>query len=760
MQFFTKAFLFWKGGCALAQQYAEIIIDISTQALDRIFTYSVPVHLQDSVTVGCQVTIPFGASNRVRKGYVMGLKEEPGYDAAKVKEIVSIEQDASLVEGQLLKLASWMKEQYGSTLIQALMTVLPAKDRLSVKQERIFRLVPEREQIIEYIAECDRKHHVAKSRMLQALLQKPTMTKSELNQQFHITESTIRSLLQENIIAETKERTFRNPMEAETGVLPVHELNEEQRKAFHIFQQNYDAGDMRTYLLKGVTGSGKTEVYLAMIEHILKQKKQAIVLIPEIALTYQTVRRFANRFGDQVTLIHSRLSKGEKQDQLERARNGQVQVVIGPRSALFVPFQNLGLIIIDEEHEPSYKSETSPKYHTRETAIERARLAGASVVLGSATPSVESYQQALDGKYVLLSIKNRTAGSRLPAVQIVDMRRELAQHNFSMFSDPLRNLIKRGLERREQSILFINRRGYASFVSCRKCGYVVKCSHCDVSLKLHGKDTLKCHYCGYEARTPKVCPECGSNYIRSFGTGTEKVEEQLKKEFPHARIMRMDADTTRKKGSHEQLVRAFANQEADILVGTQMIVKGHDFANVTLVGALAADLSLFEHDFRSSERTFDLLTQAAGRAGRGDKEGNVVIQTYQPEQYSIVTAASQNYEHFFSQEASYRKLMKYPPYSHMLAIFMAAIKESELQLEADRIAKRIQQSAPSDLAVIGPSEASVYKVNDFYRKVIYLKHTDYQQLVYQKNLLEQYIHSEQFMTKTRIYFDFNPMTMY
>ena len=744
----------------MAEQYADIIIDISTQSLDRIFTYKIPSHMQNCITVGCQVTIPFGASNQVRKGYVMGIKEQAGYDTAKVKEIVSIVQDATPVEGQLLKLAAWMKEQYGSTLIQSLMTVLPAKEKMSVKQERVLSLVLDPEKTMAYIAECERKHYVAKARLLKALLQQNAMTKTEIQHSLKISESTIRSLLKDNVIEEKKERTFRNPMMTEEGILPVYELNPEQKKAFSVFQKHYDAGESQTYLLKGVTGSGKTEVYLAMIEHILKQEKQAIVLIPEIALTYQTVRRFANRFGDKVTLIHSRLSKGEKYDQLERARNGEVQVVIGPRSALFVPFPNLGLIIIDEEHEASYKSETSPKYHTRETAIERARLAGASVVLGSATPSIESYQKAQEGSYILLTMENRTAGAVLPKVQIVDMRKELSQQNFSMFSRTLHNLIKRGLQRREQTILFINRRGYASFVSCRKCGYVVKCSHCDVSLKLHGKDTLKCHYCGYSTKAPVVCPECGSNYIRSFGTGTEKVVEQLQNEFPEARILRMDADTTRKKGSHERLVQAFANQQADILVGTQMIVKGHDFANVTLVGALAADLSLFEHDFRSSERTFDLLTQAAGRAGRGEKEGNVVIQTYQPEQYSIVSAASQDYDRFFAQEASYRKVMHYPPYSHMLAVFMASVKEEDVQSEAEKVVNRIRQNAGSDLAIIGPSEASIYKVNDFYRKVIYLKHANYQQLVYQKNLLEQYIHSELFTTKTRIYFDFDPMTMY
>ena len=742
------------------QPYAEIIIDISTQSLDRIFTYAVPQHLQSAISVGCQVTIPFGNANRYRKGYVMGLKEEPGFDKDKIKEIVSVDQDASLVEGQLLQLGQWMKEQYGATLVQSLMTVLPVKTGVKEKHQRYFALAKSKEQIEEYMAQCERRHYVAKCRLLKALLQQPVVTKEYINQQLHVAESTIQSLLKEGYIQEEKQRLFRNPAIAKQGEHPRHSLNEEQREAVRIFQEEYAKEQRKTYLLKGVTGSGKTEVYLAMIEYVLEQKKQAIVLIPEIALTYQTVRRFANRFGEKVTVIHSKLSKGEKYDQLERARRGEVEVVIGPRSALFTPFANLGLIIIDEEHETSYKSETSPKYHTRETAIERARLAGASVVLGSATPSGESYQKAMTGEYCLLLLKQRAANAVLPKVQIVDMREELAQHNFSMFSNLLKQKIRQRLERKEQTMLFINRRGYASFVSCRKCGYVVKCSHCDVSLKLHGKDNLKCHYCGYHTKAPVICPECGSQYIRSFGTGTEKVVEQIQKEFPDARVIRMDADTTKHKGGHEKLIQQFMNQQADILVGTQMIVKGHDFPNVTLVGALAADLSLFEQDFRSSERTFDLLTQAAGRAGRGWKEGDVIIQTYQPQQYSIVSASTQNYEDFYAQEVAYRKLMHYPPFHHMLAVFLVAEKESSVQMEADAVVRLIEKEKDKKLAVIGPSEASIYKMNDLYRKVMYLKHQDYQELVKCKNKIEQYIHSDAYMTNTRIYFDFDPMTMY
>lgn len=746
-------------------KYAEIIVDISTQALDHIFTYAIPKELLSEVHVGCRVVIPFGRGNQERHGYVMRIKNQAQYHEDKIKPILRVLMEADLVEEQLIKLAYWMKEQYGSTLIQALMTVLPVKAKSSGKEVRYLHLEIDDRKGQALCLEYEKKHYVGKLRLLEAMRKDKVISKALVKHSLHIADSTIKAMLRDGIITERAVRTYRNPPTGEAAALPTHRLNEEQQAVCQSFWKDYDAGIRNTYLLYGVTGSGKTEVYLQMIEQVLLSGREAIVLIPEIALTYQTVQRFSSRFGEQVTVIHSRLSKGERYDQFERARKGEVKVVIGPRSALFVPFAHLGLIIIDEEHETSYKSESPPKYHARETAIERARLAGASVVLGSATPSVESFYRAGKGQYQLLTMKNRAAGAILPEVSIIDMRKELEAKNFSMFSRKLHSLLHDRLAKGEQSILFINRRGYASFVSCRKCGYVVKCSHCDVSLKLHGKSRLVCHYCGYEQVMPAACPECGSSYIRSFGTGTQKVEEQLKKEFPAARVLRMDADTTKGKEGHEKLLTAFANQEADILIGTQMIVKGHDFPNVTLVGALAADMSLFEQDFRSSERTFDLLTQAAGRAGRGEKAGQMVIQTYQPEQYSIVTAAAQDYEAFYKEEMAYRSLLSYPPKSHMLAIFMASEKQDKVETHAGLLAAFIRPfCTPKDkehcLKLIGPSEAAVYKVQDIYRKLLYVKGVYYEDLVKVKNRVEQYCMEQEIVKDTRVYFDFDPMTMY
>lgn len=740
-------------------QYAQIIIDISTQALDRIFTYRIPEELSGKVVVGAQVRIPFGQGNRERMGYVMGLTDFPGYEEDKIKEILSVEMDAHLVESQLLRLAYWMKEQYGATLVQALATVLPFKSKTAAKQVKYLELLVPAEEAGRLETEYEKKHYVAKVRLLHCLKEDQVIEKQTAIHALHIPDSTIKALCRDQVIKESSVRSFRNPETGSQYALAVHPLNEEQQAAYEHFRADYENGKRGTYLLYGVTGSGKTEVYLQMIEYVLSKGKDAIVLIPEIALTYQTVRRFSNRFGEQVTVIHSRLSKGERYDQFERAKNGQVKVVIGPRSALFVPLKDVGLIIMDEEHESSYKSDNPPKYHARETAIERARLSGASVVLGSATPSIESFYRAEQGMYTKLTLSHRAAEALLPKVEVVDMRQELKAGNFSMFSRSLAAAIEERLYRKEQSMLFINRRGYAGFVSCRNCGYVVKCSHCDVSLKLHGKTRLICHYCGHEEALPRVCPSCGSSYIRAFGTGTEKVEEELKKRFPSARVLRMDADTTRKKGGHDAILKAFANQEADILVGTQMIVKGHDFSNVTLVGALAADMSLFEQDFRAAEKTYDLLTQAAGRAGRAEKPGEMIIQTYQPEQYSIKAAAYKDYEAFYKEEIAYRRLLSYPPAAHMLVVFLAADTSVEVTDAADRVASYLKE-IDEKLMVIGPSEASIYKVQDVYRKLLYIKHKEYARLVMIKDRLEALYNKEEWRKRVRIYFDFDPMTMY
>ena len=497
---------------------------------------------------------------------------------------------------------------------------------------------------------------------------------------------------------------------------------------------------------------------MEMIQSVVQSGRQAIVLIPEIALTYQTVMRFVRVFGNRVSIMNSRLSAGERYDQMMRAKNGEIDVMIGPRSALFTPFEHLGLIVIDEEHETTYKSEQVPRYHARETAIERARIEGAGVVLGSATPSLEAFEGCRRGQYRLLRLTQRVKKQKMAEVSVIDMRKELQKGNRSILSDCLREKIEDRLKRREQVMLFLNRRGFAGFLSCRSCGYVVKCPHCDVSLSWHRGGRMVCHYCGYEEPMIHTCPSCGSPHIGAFKAGTQQVEDLIRKEFPEAKVLRMDLDTTRGKESYETILSSFADQEADILIGTQMIVKGHDFPNVTLVGVLAADLSLYISDYRAAERTFALLCQAAGRAGRGDLPGEAVIQSYNPEHYSIQAAARQDYEAFFAEEMKFRTLMGYPPAAHLMAVLMTSEDEALLNKGAYYLklfVGRIRTDA--GLEIIGPASPAIGKVKDQYRKVLYLKHEDYRVLTEAKDKMEQYIEINEGFQNIRIQFDFDPV---
>ena len=479
-------------------------------------------------------------------------------------------------------------------------------------------------------------------------------------------------------------------------------------------------------LLHGITGSGKTQVYMALIDEMISRGKQVILLIPEISLTLQNIRIFHSRYADRVGVINSRLSAGEKYAVQSAAAKGELDLVIGPRSAVFVSFKNLGLIIVDEEHENAYFSETTPRYNTVEVAEMRALLAGAGLVLGSATPLLDDYKKALEGRYRLFLLKERAVeNSKLPKVHIVDLREELKSGNRSIFSRELAAGILDRLEKKEQVMLFLNRRGFAGFVSCRSCGHVVKCPHCDVSLTSHAGGRLICHYCGYEQKAPTVCPKCGSKYIAAFGIGTQKIESLTKQLFPEARVLRMDADTTSGKAGHSRIIESFSKGKADILIGTQMIVKGHDFPNVTLVGVIAADLSLYSNDFRASERTFQLLTQAAGRAGRGDKEGLVIIQTYNPDNSTIRFAAAQDYEGFYADEIEYRKLLDYPPAGAMLSVLLTNPSEEEVYSETEYLIGMISKKyADSDLHLIGPSDTGIKKIQDKYRRMFFVKFPD------------------------------------
>ena len=499
-----------------------------------------------------------------------------------------------------------------------------------------------------------------------------------------------------------------------------------------------------------------------MAEEVIKRGKDVIVLVPEIALTYQTVARFSSYFQDSIAILNSQLSKGEKYREFLKAREGGTHIMIGPRSALFAPFPNLGLIIIDEEHDSSYKSESSPKYHAREAAIERARLEGAKVVLGSATPAIESFYKVESGEYKLLSLTERVRGAVLPDIKIVDLREELKQGNRSIISRELFDALDAAFKRGEQAMLFINRRGYNSFVSCRSCGEVIKCPNCSVSLSLHGKAKLMCHYCGYTQEMPGGCPKCKSNMIGGYGTGTEKLEQEVRRLFPDIKTLRMDRDTTLKKGSHGEIIRKFREHKADCLIGTQMIVKGHDFPKVTVVGNILADLSLFDFDYESAERTFDLLVQAAGRAGRDELPGTVVIQTYQPEHYAIECSSRQDYKSFYDYEMSYRKLLHYPPTVKMLAVIICSDDEKLLNHTVDKLAEGIRENCRV-MDMVGPAEATIYRINNIYRKVIYLKDTEYDKLTKVTSLCDQSfeeifdtIDNKQIL---EIQYDFNPMRM-
>ena len=742
--------------------YADIIVDISHENLDKTYQYAIPEELMDRVKVGALVKVPFGKGNRFIKGYVVSLSEIPNWDPDKIKPIAEIYENGLVIESQLIQLAYWIKDNYGSTMNDALKTVIPVKKKVKAKEKKQIKLVISKELAKQFLGEYKRKKHTGKVRLLEALLEYGVLDQEVVQEKLSVGRETVKSLERDHLIKVTTEQLYRNPVKEYEASRPIVKLNEKQQSIADEVIHDYMSGVRKTYYIHGITGSGKTEVYM----EIIAKGKQVIMLIPEISLTYQTVMRFYSRFGDRVSFLHSKLSGGERYDQYLRAKNGEIDIMIGPRSALFTPFANLGFLIIDEEHEGSYKSESPPKYHAREVALERARMTGSSVLLGSATPSVESYQKALSGEYRLFKMDQRAGNAKLPKVWIVDLREELKKKNKSIFSNKLKTLMEERLRNQQQIMLFLNRRGYAGFVSCRSCGHVMKCPHCDVSLTSHNNGMLVCHYCGYEEATPKTCPVCSSKFIAAFGTGTQKVEEMVRKEFPLARVLRMDTDTTSKKGGHEEILSAFKNHEADILIGTQMIVKGHDFPNVTLVGVLAADLSLFSSDYRSGERTFQLLAQAAGRAGRGKLDGEVVIQTYQPEHYSIVTAATEDYEQFYKQEIAYRKLMAYPPAEHMVALMITSKEEDKAQIAAKVLFNKVEyfhqgnKDEETRVKTIGPVKANISKINDIYRFVIYLKCKDYPILKETKDRLEKYMEQEEFFKKCSVQFDFDPIHGY
>lgn len=736
-------------------KFADVIVDISAGQLDRNFQYRIPEALEKRVYPGVLVEIPFGKGNRTVSGYCIRVTDKPDYELEKIKMICGIPDKQQSLEGRLIELAAWIRENYGCTMIQALKTVMPVKQKIKKRENRTIVLGISKEEAAELLEEEKRKNHTARVRLLRHLIDCGFDDYSTCLNTLKLTAPVIRTMEKQGILFVESDSPL--PLHTqEYSQQEYPELTQQQGRAVDEIYEEWKSPEPRPVLLFGVTGSGKTLVYMTLIAGMLEENRQVILLVPEIALTYQNVRRFYERFGNDVAIIHSRLSQGERTRQFERVSRGEAKIMIGPRSALFAPFPRLGLIIIDEEQEGSYHSEMTPRYHARETAIERARLEQARVVLGSATPSLEAYYRCKTGEYKLVELKERYGRHGLPQVTVTDMRQELREGNRSVLGRRLREELQGCLDRGEQAMLFLNRRGYAGFVACRSCGHVVKCPHCDVSMTIHKNGRLICHYCGYNTEAVHNCPECGSPYIGGFRAGTQQIEELICREFPGARVLRMDMDTTRHKNDHEEILQAFSDGKADILVGTQMIVKGHDFPNVTLVGALAADLSLYAGDYRSGERTFQLLTQAVGRAGRAAREGIAVIQTYHPEHYAIQTAARQDYEAFYEEEIGYRSLMGYPPVENLMAIHASYSDESRLNTAMEYLKRYLYRAAGAQkVRIIGPADEAVPKVNDMFRKVIYVKHSSYKVLTALKDKTEKYVEINSGFRRMYIQYDFN-----
>lgn len=605
--------------------------------------------------------------------------------------------------------------------------------RSTYKEEKRYVSLTENEELLAEVKEKAEKDKrlAGQLRVLSAISQEESISVEELKEKASVTDSPIHTLLQKGVLVEQRRQEKRDVFQLEdyTPTQPFYPTPE-QAQALALLREEEQKEQKRPILLHGVTGSGKTEIYMQLIEHVIMEGKQAIVLVPEISLTPQIMERFISRFGKQVSVTHSRLSLGERLDQWRKARDGEISIIIGPRSALFMPFSNLGVIVMDECHESSYISDVTPKYHTREVARKLSELTGALLVMGSATPDIDSYHRAVTGEFLLLQLKERTKGSRLPEVFVTDMRKELEDGNRSAFGLPLQQAIRENLEKGQQTMLFLNRRGYSTFVSCRKCGEVLTCPSCNVSYTYHASDkALVCHYCGKEVPVPKICPSCGSHYIRYFGTGTQKIEEETRRLFPEASVLRMDADTTTGKNGHARILELFGKGKADILIGTQMIAKGHDFPNVTLVGILAADLSLNLGTYQAAENCFQLITQAAGRAGRGELPGQVFIQTYQPENHAIRMAAAQDYEGFYQEEILLRQAMEYPPFSHIFSVLITGEMEQEVILAAQRLGAFMNHYAErAGCTVVGPAPAPLPKFRGEFRWQIFAKGTDAERL--------------------------------
>lgn len=721
---------------------ANVLVELSNRNIDKTFTYNIPNELENLIKVGIRVLVPFG--KQTLEGFVLSISENTNSEI-ELKDIIKPIDDEVILNEELLELGKFIKRKTLSTLISAYQVMLPkalkADKKTKINKSYESNIIIKDEKLLKDYKLTDKQ---------KIIIDEIRNGKNDKKHLKDLATSSLTTLLNKGILEEVLSEKYRLSIENKKEYKKV-ELNDEQKNAVNTVLSDLDKSN--TYLLYGVTGSGKTEVYMEIIDAMLLQGKTAIVLVPEISLTPQMVERFSSRFKENIAILHSRLNDGEKYDEYRKIARGEVKIVIGARSAIFAPLKNIGVIIVDEEHTTSYKQESTPKYNAIDIAVERAKHHNAQVVLGSATPTLESFAKVIKGIYKLIELKKRANNKALPIVTLVDMNKEKNRNNH--FSKTLIQEIQNTLDRKEQVILLLNRRGYSSFVTCSNCGYVSKCPNCDITLTYHKtSDMERCHYCGYATKRKEVCPECHEKAIEQLGYGTEKIEEELKSLF-NARVIRMDLDTTGTKGAHEKIISAFRNQEYDILLGTQMIAKGLDFANVTLVGVINADTSLMIPNFRSSEYTFDLLSQVSGRSGRGEKKGTVIIQTFNQDHYAIKLAKTHDYMAFFKEEMKIRKTLQYPPYCFLVSIKVISKDYNLAQAESNLIAKRLRENLLNS-TVLGPSIGSTFKINNTYRFGIIIKYKKEDNLY---PFLEKMLDYYKINDKIRLDIDFNPITL-
>ncbi|MGV8980241.1 primosomal protein N' [Clostridium sp.] len=730
-------------------QYAGVVVNNDSVQVDKIFTYKIPVSLIGKVLLGYRVKVPFGRGNRKLDAFVLELYKQCD-NVNNIKEITSICDEMPLLKITDIELVKIMKKKYLCTYLECIKVIIPRGITKGIKSKTAQVLTVSKELEGKFLKEPYKNIYE------QVQLNNMKYNKNEFSITFSKSLSSINTMIKHGFLA-TEEIVINRYNEKNYDRYEERILNEKQQQSVDFIMNS----GYKKFLIHGVTGSGKTEIYMNLVSYMLKENKQSIILIPEISLTPQMVERFKGRFGRDIAVFHSRLSDGERFDEWMRVKLGNVKIAIGARSAIFLPFENLGLIVIDEEQEASYKSDSNPKFDAREIAYIKCELEDCKLLLGSATPSIESYYRASMKELQLITINERADGAAMPKVEIVDMREELMNNNRSIFSKSLHEGIIEALGKNEQVILFLNRRGFSTFVSCRKCGYVFKCKKCDISLTYHNSsEYLTCHYCGEKEKISKTCPSCGSSYVKYFGVGTEKIEQEINRIFPSAKTLRMDFDTTRKKNSYEYIYNTFKNKQADILIGTQMVAKGLDFENVTLVGVIAADLSLNLPDFRAFERTFQLLTQVSGRSGRGKKEGKVVIQTYSADNPTIQYAAANDYDSFYKNEIMLRKAMDYPPFTNILVINMSSEDENLLIKSIQNVGVNLKYKIGNNdkIRVLGPCPCGVSKIKNFYRWQIIIK-GNIKEIIAEniKNLVYESV--KNIYNSVRVSIDINPSSM-